>query len=77
MVDDIFTPEDEADLPATKALFQQLIEDVAIDSRQAIHPVFRIPPLVPAVRNVSGSVGLIERWSNHADQQERLEALSR
>ncbi|MGH8997624.1 MAG: hypothetical protein ACRDYB_16635 [Acidimicrobiales bacterium] len=50
------THDNEANLPATKALFQQLIEGIEVDGHQAIRPTFRVPSLVPAVRNLSGLV---------------------
>jgi site-specific DNA recombinase len=57
LVNDVFTQEGEADLPAIKALFQQLVDGVEIDSRTAIRPTFRVPSLTPAVRNLDGLVG--------------------
>ena len=56
LVDDILTHDDEDNLPATKALFQQLIENIEVDGRHAMRPTFRVPSLVPAVRNVAGLV---------------------
>ena len=53
LVDDILTQDDDTDLPATRAHFQQLIEGIEVDSHHAIRPTFR----VPAVRDVSGLVG--------------------
>ncbi len=56
LVDGILTHDDENDLPATKALFQQLIETIEVDGRHAVRPTFRVASFVPAVRNVSGLV---------------------
>ena len=44
------------DRSTSKALLQQLVAEVCIDSHQAIWPVFRVP-VVP-VRAVSGQVGV-------------------
>jgi site-specific DNA recombinase len=55
LVDDILA-DDQQDLPAAKALFQQLIAGIEVASRRAIRPTFRIPSHLPAVRDVSGLV---------------------
>jgi hypothetical protein len=54
-IEEVFS-RDEADRPAYKALLRELVEEVRVDSRQAIHPTFRVPTRTP-VRIVSGLVG--------------------
>ncbi len=66
LVDDILTHDDQDDLRATKALFQQLNENIDVDGRHAVRPTFRVPSFVPAVRNVSGLVGLMDHNPNRS-----------
>jgi site-specific DNA recombinase len=56
LIEEVFTDESEGDLPTVKALFQQLVERIEVQSRKDIRPVFRVPSLVPAVRNLDGLV---------------------
>ncbi|MHB1721227.1 MAG: recombinase family protein [Acidimicrobiales bacterium] len=62
-----------------KALLQALIHEIRVDSRQAIHPTFRVPlgedhHLDDAVRAPSRSVGRRHSYSNLDDIRQRLTA---
>jgi site-specific DNA recombinase len=56
LVDEVFAIDSSADMPTMKALFQQLVDGIEVVNRHEIHPTFRVPSLVPAVRIVDGLV---------------------
>jgi hypothetical protein len=45
-------------MPMLKALYQLLVEKIVVNDRRHIYPTFRVPFVVPAVRNVNR---LVER----------------
>jgi len=63
-----------------KALLQALVHEIRVDSRDAIHPTFRVPlggdhHPDDAVRAPSRSVGRRHSYSNSPDVRQRLQQL--
>jgi hypothetical protein len=65
-----------SDQPARKALLRLLIEEIRVESREAIHPTFRVP-LSPRVRLLDGLEHHTWSCSNLSEVRGRVTELSR